>query len=491
MDLLGQSTQQGLDVTAGAVQSTAVQSQVVTFMDVMAVEIGISCGIGDLHGFHGVQGLGHGCGILFFSSLGIEAEHSRHALRNGLAGDDHNLLGGQGLHLLCGHDDILVVGQDKHGFRRNLVDSLQNILGAGVHGLAAGNQSIHAQIVEHILNACTDADRDNAERLFRIRNLGSHLLLAHHLFGVLQTHVLDLRGDERAILQSCLQSQSGIVGMDMDLDDLIVVHQNQAVAQGCQISTQFLGVLVVFTGHDELGAVAEGNISIVKIREGSLLFGRCSSCIAFGGHDVLASQGRQHGFQSGQPALAAGIHNAGLFQDRVLVDGVSQSDLCFFNGSFVDKFQEVVLLSGIPCLGSSQAGDGQDGSLCGLHDSLVGCIDAFLQSVCPQNTVTFLFTLQSLGNAPQQEGEDDAGVASGAPQHGRSRGSGCLLQRRIIQLPQVCGCSVDGHGHIGTRVAVGNGEHVQFVQGLLGDLNCSGCTENHSPKVRSVNSLPQ
>ena len=84
-------------------------------MDVVAVKVGIPGGIGDLHGLHTGEHLGHALGVLLNGALGVEAQHGGNALRNGLAGNDHHLLLGEGTHLLGSHDDVLVVGQHKNG----------------------------------------------------------------------------------------------------------------------------------------------------------------------------------------------------------------------------------------------------------------------------------------------------------------------------------------------------------------------------------------
>lgn len=131
-----------------------------------------------------------------------------------------------------GHDDVLIVGQDKDGLGGNLVHRLQDVLGAGVHGLAAGNDLIDAQILEHVRKTRAGADGDDAQRLLRLCDLRGDLLLGEYLLGMLQTHVLDLHRDEGAVVQRLGQRLAGIVGMDMHLDNLVVVHQYEAVAPG-------------------------------------------------------------------------------------------------------------------------------------------------------------------------------------------------------------------------------------------------------------------
>ena len=276
----------------------------------------------------------------------------------------------------------------------------------------------------------------------------------------------------------------------MDLDDLLVVHQHQAVTQFIEEGPELIRILVVLPGDDKLGTVGEGNVLGVEIGEVRLLlyrrFGR-----GFGGGDVLSPHGEKHGLQHQQPPLAAGIHNAGLFQHRVLVDGIGQSDLCLRNGGLLDKLNVVVLLGGLHGLGRGQPGNRQDGALGGLHNRLIGGIHALLKGLGPQYAVAYLRPLQLPGQAPEQQGQNHAGVAPGAPQHGGSGNLGRGIELRILRLAQVGGRGVDGHGHIGAGIAVGNREHVQFIEILLVDLDRGGGTDDHSSQLCPVDGLPQ
>jgi len=205
-------------------------------VNVIAVKVGVPGGIGDLHGVHSGQSLGQSLFVFLHSAVGIETEHSSNALGNGFAGDHHHVLFGQSVHLLGGHNDVLVVGQHEHGLGRHFVHSLQNILGAGIHGLTAGNDAVYAQITEYGSKTVAGAYGHYAQRLFRLCDGGLcgcrlGFLLVHHFFCVLQAHIFDLYRDERAVVHSLVKGFARVVGVDVDLDDLVVVHQHKAVAQ--------------------------------------------------------------------------------------------------------------------------------------------------------------------------------------------------------------------------------------------------------------------
>ena len=61
---------------------------------------------------------------------------------------------------------------------------------------------------------------------------------------VLLLHVLNLHGEQLAVLQRGLQGVAGVLGVYVGLDDFVVVHHHHAVADGLQEEPQVQGVLV-------------------------------------------------------------------------------------------------------------------------------------------------------------------------------------------------------------------------------------------------------
>ncbi len=85
-----------------------------------------------------------------------------------------------------------------------------------------------------------------------------------------------------------------------------------------------------------------------------------------------------------------------------------------------------VLPGGAGGPGGGQAGDGEDGALGGLHHRLIGGGHAEVQGDGQIPAVDGLLVLDRLGKAAEQQGQDDAGVAPGAPQQGGGRCLGRL-----------------------------------------------------------------
>ena len=78
--------------------------------------------------------------------------------------------------------------------------------------------------------------------------------------------------------------------MNVNLDDFVVLHQHQAVAQLLEERAQLLRVLPVLPGDNELGAVGEGDVLGVELGEIRLLLRGLPLKILRDG-DVLAPQG--------------------------------------------------------------------------------------------------------------------------------------------------------------------------------------------------------
>ena len=203
----------------------------------------------------------------------------------------------------------------------------------------------------------------------------------------------------------------------------------------------------------------------------------------------LAPQGGQHPLQDSQIALASGVHHPGLFQDGVHVGGLGQHLVAHADG-LCQHVLHVVVLPGSLCgpLGS-QAGDGQHGALGGLHHRAVGGGHALLHSRSQKDRVGSPVALEDLGHTPEEEGEDDAGVAPGSPEEGSGGSGGGLSQVFGVALFQLGGGGADGEAHVGAGVAVGDGEYVEVVDLLLLQRDSGGAVEDHPLELDTIDRL--
>ena len=224
------------------------------------------------------------------------------------------------------------------------MDSGEDVLGGRVHGLTAADHIIYTQVGEQLFDAIPRSHRYKAVLLLRVYCLVWECRFAfcfqvHQLIvvAVLLLHVVDLHIGQIAQLERRLNGVARLIGMYMTLDDLLIVHYNDTVADGFQISaqSQWVCVRVLFI-DDELGAVAEMDVLFVKFccHAVCLLFLR--SCLLFlhGGNNLAALDDRQHTLPDLYKALSARIDYTGFFEHRqhlrCLCQSVLRTDQDFF-----------------------------------------------------------------------------------------------------------------------------------------------------------------
>ena len=189
--------------------------------------------------------------------------------------------------------------------------------------------------------------------------------------------------------------------MDVYLERLVVLADDKAVADGVKIHAKRLKRnVLVFLADNVNGIVGKGNVLGRKVCEVRLLFGLAGGILR---GNVVSLKARQHALQDHKKAHAACVHHAGLFEDRVLVDGILKRDLRGLNGACQYALEICILRGELSGSVRSQAGDGQDRSLRGLHDSLIGGLHACGQSIRKVLAACFQFSLEGLGKAPEQK----------------------------------------------------------------------------------------
>ena len=142
--------------------------------------------------------------------------------------------------------------------------------------------------------------------------------------------------------------------MDVDLEGLVVLADDQAVADAVQVGAEGVDGFISRFAHDEHRVEGEGNVFLGQSGEiGALLGGQPAVLLL---RDGQAPQLVQHPLEDAQKALAPRIHHAGLLQHRVLVHRVRQGNLAFGDGGLQHRLYAVVLLGGLGRLGGGQAG---------------------------------------------------------------------------------------------------------------------------------------
>ena len=135
---------------------------------------------------------------------------------------------------------------------------------------------------------------------------------------------------------------------------------------------------------------------------------------------------------------------------------------------------------------------GQNGALGRLHDCLVGRLNALGKRTGQIHAIGSILPLHILGEAPEQQGCNNAGVAPGAPQQCCRSGIGYLADRNLFpQLGKLLGSIAQSQGHVGTGIAIGHRENVQIVDNGFIVVNISGRTDKHLSQLSTADQFFQ
>ena len=271
----------------------------------------------------------------------------------------------------------------------------------------------------------------------------------------------------------------------MDLERLVVLADDQAVADGAEIGPQGLNGGVFPLAHDEHRVKGEGDLLLAESGEVRLAFRRLPGHL----RDRLAPQGPQHSVQDHQIPLSACVNHTGLFQNRVHINGLGQSLLSGPDGLLQHIFYAVALLSGLGGPIRRQARDRQHRALGGLHHRAVGGGHALLHSPGQLYAVGLFHALEMLGHPPKEQREDNAGVAPGAPQQGGGGDGGGVRHGHRLVFLQLRGGGLDSQAHVGAGVSVRHGENIQIVDGFSFYGDTGSAEKNHLLKCAAADSV--
>ena len=299
--------------------------------------------------------------------------------------------------------------------------------------------------------------------------------------------------------------------MDVDLDEFRVHFDGQLIADG--LEERLEGGRVLFGGgvsHDQ----QLDTVDVLERTGGQRFAGSggdsgpfglaCRGGGRFTALDILLFLGLRvrgvrddgtvlehglHAFEDEEQALSAGVHDTGLLQDRQQFRCLSQCIARAFDDVGEDLVKGRFFMFGpVPGTGlGRQTDDRQNGTFGGGHDGFVCGLDAVGQREDHIFRIDLFLALEAFGDAPEDEGQDDAGVSAGTPQHGGGGGLRDLVHGDIVRetLQLLAGRS-DRHRHIGSRIAVRHREHVERVDRISLVRDIIGRRDHGVPKYCSV-----
>ena len=467
-------------------------------MDLDIVQNCVADRVGDLRALDQLDAGQHIFAVLLGAQIRREVDDRGDPLRDGRGRDHDGLAVLRELRGLSGgHHDVLVVGQDIDRIRIDLFHGVQDVVRAGIHGLTAFDHAVHAQAAEDLRDPVADSDRDKGDLLVGHLSLGlSGLRLSGCLLlrgrlggsGLLQLPVFDDQLPELTVLEALLDGQSRIIGLQLHADLAVLLLTDYGLSDRLQIFDQApgRGLVEVLVGHDPEGGAVE------MLEDGLLhhLLSRRLGGLCLDRSDLPAQKTVVAALQKLDQALAAAVDDAGLLENRQHIGGFGE-DLLAVADHLGDKDVKILLalVRELVCLVGNSLGHGQDGSLLGLHDRLVGRLHGPAEGLCHNGDRDLLAVPGHLAESAQKLGQDDAGISPRAPQGpGRDRLADIPHGPRVfIQVLKLSDRRLDGQRHIGAGISVRNGKDIQLIDPFLSGLETGSPGKEKIDKAHCVN----
>ncbi|MNC38639.1 hypothetical protein D3C75_872580 [compost metagenome] len=218
--------------------------------------------------------------------------------------------------------------------------------------------------------------------------------------------------------------------MNVDLDQVIVSHHQERVAHFAQLLPESLFVKHIpryLAGHqsdDELGAIAEFDVLGAQHGLGAVFafpgWRLCSrQLVRRGGRRSLdrkrsnrfAPERRKEALINAHETLASGIHNPNLLQHGELLRSPRQSQVAGLD-NLAHQLRHIGESAGYGYgMFGRFSGNGKNGALHRLDHRLVGCVHSVLKCCGKLLGVGALQLLDRFGEAAEQLGQNNAGVA--------------------------------------------------------------------------------
>ena len=129
----------------------------IAFMDLLIVNHCIADCIGYLSGFNPTHLLCHGLQIFLFGMIRNKINHSCNSLGNRFGRNNYNFLVlYQILSLFCCQNNVFIIWQNVNRICIHMINGIEHILCAGIHGLTAFDQIVYTDSAENLAKPLSD-----------------------------------------------------------------------------------------------------------------------------------------------------------------------------------------------------------------------------------------------------------------------------------------------------------------------------------------------
>ena len=274
-------------------------------------------------------------------------------------------------------------------------------------------------------------------------------------------------GNLRVMRQEPPQNLVGTVGVHMHLEVGMHAYHKVAIAHRGQEVLRLVDVDRI--GMDEeLGAITiRGALPIVDLLDFDL---GSRACERHGvAHEaVLAGQRRGEGVDQDGQAETAGIDDVIFFEDGKVIGGALHGSVGLGHYGVEGLLKGELLLASLLRRGGGVFDDRENRALDRLAHGLECDLDRTSEARVECGGVEFFVALIALAQTAQDLGGDDARIAAGA--HERTGGDGLAdfdVGGADFELGEVVDHHLHGQRHIGARVSVRDGEHVEAIHFLF------------------------
>ena len=301
-------------------------------------------------------------------------------------------------------------------------------------------------------------------------------------FGPLAQHVVDLALFDDAQLRGDAQDFVGLVGVDMELEELRRGGHQQRTAVGVETTLQRLGIETL-TAHHHLGAVTLAD-RLLGMRHVMLEIGVQGRLVQL--RDRLAAQRAFGAFEEIDETQSARVHHIRLAQHRELRRRSRQRRLACLEHRYQQVPEVAAMAPGLARAPADRLHDADDGALDRFIERLVHALGRRAQRFGHLLGAHSTHRAEGRGETKEPMREDETTVALCA----EYRRLGGLLRRAskpgLGAVSQRARRRRERQRHVGSGVAIGNREDIDAVDILAGATHPVRARHDHAPEPAPV-----